>query len=149
MVRVSVAVKRTSLGQQLSLPQYATSGSAGMDVCAALENPVTIESGAWVLVPTGLMIALPEDYEAQVRSRSGLAAKHGLQVLNAPGTIDQDYRGEIKVILMNHGQEAFVVAPGMRIAQLVIAPVVQAQLVEVLDLDETQRAAGGFGSTGC
>lgn len=149
MVHINIAVKRTAQGQRLDLPHYATPGSAGMDLCAAIDRVLVLESRARALVPTGLMIALPAGYEAQVRSRSGLAAKHGLQVLNAPGTIDEDYRGEVKVILINHGEEPFMVKPGMRIAQMVIAPVIRAVLVEVSDLDETERAEGGFGSTGC
>ena len=149
MRQIGISVKRTAFGQRLALPDYATPGSVGMDLCAALDSILTLAPRARALVPTGLMIALPVGYEAQVRSRSGLAVKHGLQVLNAPGTIDQDYRGEIKVILINHGEEPFRVEPGMRIAQMLIAPVVRAALVEVCDLDETERAAGGFGSTGC
>ena len=149
MSQMIVSVKRSALAKALDLPGYATQGSAGMDLCAAVEAPVTIEPHTWSLVPTGLMIALPEGYEAQIRSRSGLAAKNGLQVLNAPGTIDQDYRGEIKVILMNHGSSPFIVTLGMRIAQMVIAPVVQVNLVEKSDLSETDRGSGGFGSTGC
>lgn len=134
-----------------SLPHYATEGAAGLDLAAALDAPLTIVSGAWAAVPTGLAIALPAGHEGQVRPRSGLAAKHGVTVLNAPGTIDEDYRGEVKVLLVNHGPTDFVVHPRDRIAQLVVAPVVRARVVEVATestLGATERGAGGFGSTG-
>lgn len=134
-----------------SLPRYATDGAAGLDLAAALEAPLTIAPGAWVAVPTGLALALPAGHEGQVRPRSGLAAKHGVTVLNAPGTIDEDYRGEVKVLLVNHGASDFVVQPGDRVAQLVVAPVVRAHVVEVAQVErlgETTRGAGGFGSTG-
>jgi dUTP pyrophosphatase len=130
------------------LPKYMSDGAAGMDLAASLDTEVTIAPGQRALVGTGLAIALPRGFEAQVRPRSGLAAKHGVTVLNAPGTIDEDYRGEIKVILINHGDEPFVVKSGERIAQMVIAPVVQAQLVPVVSLSATDRGSGGFGSTG-
>ena len=129
-------------------PAYATAQSAGMDLRACTDAPLVLEPLQRVLVPTGLFIALPAGYEAQVRPRSGLAAKHGITVLNAPGTIDADYRGEIKVILVNLSREPFEICPGERIAQLVIAAHVQAEWEEVSVLDETERGAGGFGSTG-
>lgn len=134
----------------LELPRYETPGSAGMDLRAALPEaePVVLQPGQWRLIPTGLSIALPEGFEAQVRPRSGLAARHGISCVNTPGTVDSDYRGEIKVNLINHGQEPFTVVRGERIAQMVIAPVVQAVWDEVEDLGDTARGAGGFGSTG-
>lgn len=134
-----------------SLPRYATDGAAGLDLAAALDAPLTIPRGEWVAVPTGIAIALPKGHEGQVRPRSGLAAKHGVTVLNAPGTIDEDYRGEVKVLLVNLGPSDFVVQPRDRIAQLVVAPIVRARVVEVAHADElgaTTRGAGGFGSTG-
>ncbi len=147
---VRVAVQRLPHGQGLALPRYETEGAAGMDLLAALPEaePLTLAPGARALVPTGLAIALPHGFEAQVRPRSGLAAKNGVTVLNSPGTIDCDYRGEVKVILINLGAEPFIVARGTRIAQMVIAPVTQGRLAEVETLDETARGAGGFGSTG-
>ena len=146
----TVRVERLPHAEGLSLPAYETGGSAGMDLRAAVpeDAPVTLEPGARALVPTGLKIALEAGYEAQVRPRSGLALKHGLTCLNSPGTIDSDYRGEVGVILINHGQEPFVIRRGERIAQMVIARHEQAALVEVAALDETVRGAGGFGSTG-
>jgi dUTP pyrophosphatase len=134
----------------LQLPAYETADAAGMDLRAAVPEgaPMTLKPGERAMVPTGLTIALPARHEAQVRPRSGLAAKHGVTCLNSPGTIDADYRGEVKVILINHGQEPFVIKRGERIAQMVIAPVTRAALVQVETLDETQRGAGGFGSTG-
>ena len=146
----TVRVERLAHADGLLLPAYETGGSAGMDLRAALaeEVPLTLAPGARALVPTGLRIALEPGYEAQVRPRSGLALKHGLTCLNAPGTIDSDYRGEVGVILINHGQEPFVIRRGERIAQLVIARYEQATLVEVEALDETARGTGGFGSTG-
>ncbi|GAA3663765.1 MULTISPECIES: dUTP diphosphatase [Acetobacter] len=145
---VGIKVRRLSHGLDLPLPAYATQGAAGMDLLAALDAPMLLEPGQRGLVPTGLSIALPAGYELQVRPRSGLALKHGIVLPNAPGTIDEDYRGEIGVIVMNAGQEAFVVEPGMRIAQAVIAPVIRATWIECDNLDETERGAGGFGSTG-
>jgi dUTP pyrophosphatase len=130
------------------VPEYATPGAAGLDLCAALEEPLLIEPGAFRLVPCGFAMALPPGFEAQVRPRSGLAARHGVTVLNAPGTIDADYRGEVKVILINHGSEAFTVAPGMRIAQLIVAAIEQVLWAESDDLPATSRGAGGFGHTG-
>jgi len=145
---VTVPLKRLTNGADLALPQYETAGSAGADIRAAVDAPLRLEPGQRALVPAGFAMALPAGYEAQVRPRSGLAVKNGITVLNAPGTIDSDYRGEVRVPLINLGDEAFTVERGMRIAQLVIAPVVQAGFNEVGDLDETERGAGGFGSTG-
>ena len=134
----------------LALPAYETELAAGMDLRAALpeSEPLTLAPGKRAMVPTGLSIALPAGYEAQVRPRSGLAAKHGITCLNSPGTVDADYRGELKVILINHGEEPFEIKRGERIAQMVIAPVTQGRLEVVTSLSETARGAGGFGSTG-
>ena len=134
----------------LPLPAYETAEAAGMDLRAAVpeDEPIVLRPGARAMVPTGLCIALPQGFEAQVRPRSGLAAKHGLTCLNSPGTVDSDYRGELKVILINLGEEDFTIRRGERIAQMVIAPVVQAHWAQVTSLDETARGAGGFGSTG-
>ena len=147
---IEVRITRLGHGSDLPLPSYQTALAAGMDLMAAVpaETPMTIAPGARALVPTGLAIALPPGTEAQVRPRSGLAVRHGLTVLNAPGTIDADYRGEIRVLLVNLGSESVGITRGMRIAQLVIAAVARAQLHEVLSLDETARGSGGFGSTG-
>jgi dUTP pyrophosphatase len=145
---VTVAVRRLPHGEGLALPGYATPDSAGMDLLAAVALPVTLAPGERRLVPTGLALQLPPGYEAQVRPRSGLALKQGVTVLNAPGTVDADYRGEVGVILVNLGQADFTVSRGDRIAQLVVAPVIQARWAEVADLEESQRGAGGFGSTG-
>jgi dUTP pyrophosphatase len=144
--RVAVQVRRLPHGEGLDLPRYATDGAAGMDVLAAEE--VTLAPGARHAVATGLAVAIPPGYEIQVRPRSGLALKHGIGVPNTPGTIDSDYRGELKVILINHGAEPFAIHRGDRIAQLVLAPVTLADWDEVAELDETSRGAGGFGSTG-
>ena len=130
------------------VPAYKPSGAAGADVCAYLDKPVTIKKGTRAMIPTGLFCAIPDGYEIQVRPRSGLAAKNGVTVLNTPGTIDSDYRGEICVILINLGDEDFTVQNGDRIAQLVVAPVTQGIFVRAEQLDETERGAGGFGSTG-
>ena len=130
------------------LPRYMTARAAGMDLCAALDEPVTLAPGARALVSTGLAVEIAAGYEGQIRPRSGLAVSRGVTVLNAPGTIDADYRGEVKVVLVNLGTEAALIEPGARIAQLVIAPVVQATVEEVTDLAPTQRGAGGFGHTG-
>jgi len=135
-------------GQDLPTPSYATNLSAGCDLYAAVTNDITIKPGEVSLIPTGIAIALAQDYEAQIRPRSGLALKHGITVLNTPGTIDADYRGEIKVILINLGKEEFSITRGMRIAQMIIAPVTQVSFAEVAELDDTARGAGGFGSTG-
>ena len=132
----------------LPLPSYETTGSAGMDLPAAITEDIVLDSLDRVAVPTGLQIAIADGFEGQVRPRSGLAFRHGLTVTNAPGTIDSDYRGELKVLLVNLGKESITIERGMRIAQLVIAPVVQARISEVLDLDSTDRGAQGFGSTG-
>jgi dUTP pyrophosphatase len=143
-----VTVRRLPHGAGLPLPAPATEASAGADLLAAVTEPVTLQPGARALVPTGIAIQLPAGFEAQVRPRSGLAAEHGVTLLNAPGTIDADYRGEIGVLLINHGDEPFTVTRGMRIAQLVVARVARARWQESNELDETQRGAGGFGSTG-
>ena len=143
---VTVQVKRLPHGNGLDLPRYATDGAAGMDVVSA--ETVTLQSGARHAVATGLAVAIPPGFEFQVRPRSGLALKHGITVPNTPGTIDSDYRGELKVIMINHGTEPFPIERGDRIAQLVLAPVTQAGWDEVAELDETTRGAGGFGSTG-
>ncbi|MEO0420153.1 MAG: dUTP diphosphatase [Pseudomonadota bacterium] len=143
---VKVELKRLEHGADLPLPAYATDGAAGMDVVSA--EDVTIEPGARHAVATGLSMAIPQGYEIQVRPRSGLAFKHGITVPNTPGTIDSDYRGELKVLLINHGAQAFDIARGDRVAQLVLAPVVQAAWDEVDELDATARGEGGFGSTG-
>ena len=144
--RVEVAIKRLPHGEGLALPAYATRGAAGMDVLAA--EDVSLAPGARHAVSTGFSVAIPEGYEIQVRPRSGLALKHGISVPNTPGTIDSDYRGELKVILINHGDADFAIARGDRIAQLVLAPVTLADWREVEALDATERGAGGFGSTG-
>jgi dUTP pyrophosphatase len=130
------------------LPKYMSDGAAGMDLAASIDSPVTIAPGERKLVGSGVAIALPRGFEAQVRPRSGLAFKHGVTVLNSPGTVDEDYRGEIKVLLINHGTEPFVVQAGERIAQLVIAPVTHVRFEEQASLDETVRGAGGYGHTG-
>lgn len=145
---VEVRIKRLPHGRDLPLPRYETIHAAGMDLLAAIAADLTLLPGARAVVPTGLAIALPKDWEAQVRPRSGLAAKHGVTVLNSPGTIDADYRGEIAVILVNLGVEPFTVSRGMRIAQMVVAPVARVRWLETADLDPTDRGAGGFGSTG-
>ncbi len=137
-----------TLSEHASLPEYATAGAAGMDLSAALTEPLTLAPGAFALVPCGFAIALPHGFEAQVRPRSGLAAKHGVTVLNAPGTIDADYRGEVKVILINHGRADFVITSGMRIAQMVIAAVEQVMWAPADTLPDTERGSGGFGHTG-
>jgi dUTP pyrophosphatase len=150
MTAASVSVKRLAHGAGLPLPRPQSGLAAGADLAAAIpeHETLTIGPAERALVPTGFALAIPAGYEGQVRPRSGLAARYGVTVLNAPGTIDADYRGEVKVILVNHGAEPFVIARGMRIAQLVIAPVTLASFVEVGDLDDTERGTGGFGSTG-
>ena len=130
------------------LPQFETSQSAGMDLRANIEAPIVLEKGARALVPTGIKLALPEGYEAQIRPRSGLAYKHGITVLNSPGTIDADYRGDVGVLLINHGNDAFIIEDGMRVAQMVVAQYTQFTWDTVDDLDDTSRGEGGFGSTG-
>lgn len=148
MSSVSVKLTRLPHGEGLPLPSYETADSAGMDLRAAVTETVTIEPGKRALVPTGLKMALPRGYEAQIRPRSGLALKKGITLPNTPGTIDADYRGELGIILMNLGEEPFVIERGDRIAQMVVAPVTVATWIEVADLDETERGEGGFGSTG-
>ncbi|MBV1830516.1 dUTP diphosphatase [Komagataeibacter sp. AV436] len=143
-----IQVRRLAHAHDLPLPAYATEGAAGMDLLAAVTEPMTIAPGGRALVPTGLCVALPRGYELQIRPRSGLALRHGVMLPNAPGTIDEDYRGEIGIIVMNAGDAPFVVERGMRIAQGVLAPVVRGEWVEYAELDETTRGAGGFGSTG-
>jgi dUTP pyrophosphatase len=145
-----VLVKRLAHGAGLPLPRYETAGAAGLDLLAAVaeDAPVTLEPNGRALIPTGLVIELPPGYEAQVRPRSGLALRHGVTVLNAPGTIDADYRGEVRVLLVNWGPEPFVITRGLRVAQIVVAPVTVATLVEADDLNETVRSGSGFGSTG-
>ena len=148
--KVTVELQRLPHAEGLPQPAYQTAEAAGLDLMAAVpeDAPLTLAPGKYAMVPTGLAIALQPGHEAQVRPRSGLAAKHGVTVLNSPGTIDADYRGEIRVILINHGEAPFVIRRGERIAQMVIAPVVQAALVPAVSLSDTDRGAGGFGSTG-
>jgi dUTP pyrophosphatase len=150
MSTVEVLVTRLPHGADLPLPAYQSDHAAGLDLLAAVaaDAPIVIAPGARETIPTGLALALPEGHEGQVRPRSGLAARHGVTVLNAPGTIDADYRGEVQVILINHGSEPFTVTRALRIAQLVIAPTRRARLVETTELTTTTRGAGGFGSTG-
>jgi dUTP pyrophosphatase len=149
-VTIDVRVVRLPHGADLPLPAYQSALAAGLDLLAAVptDAPIQITSGARAQIPTGVAIALPAGYEAQVRPRSGLALRHGVTVLNSPGTIDADYRGEIQIILVNLGSESFVINRGMRIAQLVIAPISHVKLVESASLDSTERSVGGFGSTG-
>ena len=148
MSAIGVPIVRLPHGADLELPAYATAHAAGLDLMAALDQPVVLEPGERALIPTGIAMALPIGFEAQVRPRSGLAAKHGVTVLNSPGTIDADYRGEIKIILINLGQERFVVEPKARIAQLIVSTVTRILWTPVEDLPETTRGEGGFGSTG-
>jgi dUTP diphosphatase len=148
MSAVEVAIRRLPHGADLPLPAYETAGSAGLDLLAAVDADLILQPGERMLVPSGIAIALPAGYEAQIRPRSGLAARHGITLLNAPGTIDADYRGEIKVILANLGAEPFTVTRGMRIAQMVVAPVARVVWSAAETLEETARGAGGFGSTG-
>lgn len=143
-----IQVQRLPHSEGLALPAYATPGAAGMDLLAAVTAPVTIAPGARMLIPTGLRVAVPAGHELQIRPRSGLALKNGIVLPNSPGTVDEDYRGELQVIVMNAGTEPFTVERGMRIAQAVLAPVVRAAWAEVASLDETARGEGGFGSTG-
>jgi len=148
--RLTIPLRWLEHGRGLPLPAQQTAGAAGLDLAAALpaEAVIEIAPGAYAMIPTGLALALPEGYEAQIRPRSGLAAKHGITVLNAPGTVDADYRGEIKVLLINHGTAPFAVRRGERIAQMVVAPVSAVALIEVEALDDTERGEGGHGSTG-
>ena len=141
-----ILIKR--LSKDINLPKYETEGSSGMDLAAHIENSVQIEPGNTVIVPTGIAVSIPKNFEIQIRPRSGLAAKNKISVLNTPGTIDSDYRGEIKVILINLSEKTFIVEKGARIAQMVLCPIVKAQVKEVESLDETLRSSSGFGSTG-
>ena len=143
---IKILIKR--LSKEISLPKYETTGSSGMDLAANIVDNINVDPGNTAIIPTGLALSIPKGFEIQIRPRSGLAAKQKISVLNTPGTIDADYRGEIKIILINLGQETFKVEKGLRIAQMVVCPVVQAQLKEVDDLNETERGKGGFGSTG-
>lgn len=147
-MRIRVRVKRLPHGEGIELPSYATPHSAGLDLRAAVDEPVVLKPMERALIPTGFIFEIPEGYEGQVRPRSGLAIKKGITVLNSPGTIDSDYRGEVKVILINLGQEEVVIERGERIAQLIIAPVSRVELVEVEEVSATARGEGGFGSTG-
>jgi len=150
MTDITVAVRPLPHFEGLVLPAYETLGAAGMDVRAAVaeDEPIVLMPGRRAMVPTGLSVAIPQGYEIQMRPRSGLAAKHGITCLNSPGTIDSDYRGELKVILINHGEEAFTIARGERIGQMLLAPVTRLVWRQVDSLDETDRGSGGFGSTG-
>jgi dUTP pyrophosphatase len=145
---LTVAVTRLAHGDGVSLPAYATNHAAGMDLAAAVTDPVVLEPGARALIPTGIALALPPGYEAQIRPRSGLALRHGIGVLNSPGTIDADYRGEVGIILINHGDQPFTVERGMRIAQMVVAPYTRVAWNLTESLDQSTRGKGGFGSTG-
>ena len=148
MYELNIQIKTLPHFEGLPLPQYQTEGASGIDLLAACSEPVILQPGDRILVPTGIQIALPKQMEAQIRPRSGLAIKHGITLLNTPGTIDSDYRGEIQVILINHAKEAFTVTRGMRIAQMVLSEVVKANLEVVDNLDGTRRGSGGFGHTG-
>ena len=143
---VKVLVKK--LDSSVQLPSYKTNGASGMDLMAFLEKPINLQSGKSCLVPTGLSVAFPEEYEIQIRPRSGLAAKSNISVLNTPGTIDSDYRGELKIILFNHGSEDFIINNNDRVAQMVLTPIIKMELEETNELPETIRGKGGFGSTG-
>ena len=143
---VKVLIKK--LDPQVELPEYKTTGASGMDLLAFIKKPITVKPKTSLLIPTGLSVAFSEDYEIQIRPRSGLAAKNNISVLNTPGTIDSDYRGEIKVIIYNHGDNDFIINNGDRIAQMILTPVIKMKLEETLDLPETIRGKGGFGSTG-
>ena len=151
MMDKPVEIKFKKLRKQLNhipLPSYATKGSSGLDIYAALDKPVTVSHGAIEMVPTNISVEIPDGYEIQVRPRSGLAAKHGIGILNSPGTIDSDYRGEIKIIIINFGKEDFIIHPAERVAQLVVSKVYKAKFVETEDLNNTKRGEGGFGHTG-
>ena len=145
---LKVRVRRLPAARGLPLPEAASAGSAGIDLRAAVEDQLTVQPGRRVQIPTGLIFEIPRGWEGQVRPRSGLAARYGVTVTNAPGTIDSDYRGEVRVLLINHGDDEFVVRRGDRVAQMVLAPVVAVELSEVEELENTERGAGGFGSTG-
>lgn len=148
MNKIKIKFQRLAHARDLLLPSYATEGAAGMDIAAAIDRPRCLQPGAIMVIPTGFAMELPAGYEAQIRPRSGLALKHGVTIANAPGTIDSDYRGEIAVILLNNGKRAFTITRGMRVAQMVLAAVTIMKPIEVFDLDETERGADGFGSTG-
>ena len=141
-----ILIKRIS--QNIPLPKYETNGSSGMDLSANIESSIKIEPGKTSIIPTGLSVSIPRNFELQIRPRSGLAAKNQITVLNTPGTIDADYRGEIKVILINLSNQSFIVEKGMRIAQMILCPIVKAKIIEVKELKKTDRGSGGFGSTG-
>jgi dUTP pyrophosphatase len=145
---ITLSIKRKDGCEDLPLPRYMSKAAAGMDVCAAVDGPLVLEPGDIKLVPTGLYVAVPTGYEVQVRPRSGLALKHGLTIVNSPGTIDADYRGEVGIIVGNIGREPFTVTRGLRIAQIVVAAVAQAEVVLVTELPETERGEGGFGHSG-
>jgi dUTP pyrophosphatase len=146
--QLKIKIKKMPGAGDLPLPSYQTEHSAGMDLLASVDGQMVVQAGKWALVPTGISIELPEGYEAQVRPRSGLAAKHGISLVNTPGTVDADYRGEIKVILINFGEGPFTIKRGDRIAQMVINEVVRAELIHVEELNGTKRGGGGFGHTG-
>ena len=148
MNEITVKFRRLSHAKDLALPSYASAGAAGLDIVAAVDQSICLKPGARAAIPTGFSMSIPSGYEAQIRPRSGLALKHGVTIANAPGTIDSDYRGEIKIILLNSGKRSFTISRGMRIAQMVLAAVATMKPIEADDLDETERAAGGFGSTG-
>jgi len=146
--QIDIKIQRMEGNEDLPLPTYMTAGASGMDVYAAVNEPITIQPREFDMIPLGIKIAIPDGYEAQIRPRSGLAAKNGIGMLNSPGTIDSDYRGEVKVILFNFGKKPFVIKRGDRIAQMVIAPITRANLNEQKHLDDTSRGDGGFGHTG-
>lgn len=148
MNKPTILFQKLDHGADLPLPRYQTEGAAGLDIMAALEKDIILEPGTFTAIPTGVAMAIPQGYEVQIRPRSGLAFKYGVTVLNSPGTIDSDYRGEVKIALINHGAEAVTISHGMRIAQMVVAAVSPAELIEAQSLDDTQRGAAGFGSTG-
>ena len=148
MNKPTILFQKLDHGADLPLPRYQTEGAAGLDIMAALEKDIILEPGTFTAIPTGVAMAIPQGYEVQIRPRSGLAFKYGVTVLNSPGTIDSDYRGEVKIALINHGTEAVTISHGMRIAQMVVAAVSPAELIEAQSLDDTQRGAAGFGSTG-
>ena len=148
MKRMTVKFRRLAHANNANLPSYATVGAAGLDIAATIDQPICLPPGERMAIPTGFAMELPVGYEAQIRPRSGLALKHGITIANAPGTIDSDYRGEILVILLNNGNQDFIITGGMRIAQIVIAAVTMIDPIEADDLDKTERATGGFGSTG-
>jgi dUTP pyrophosphatase len=145
---ITVMIKRAPGGEDLPLPRKMTEHAAGFDLAAAVTQPLTIAPGEIALIPCGFSMAVPHGYEAQIRPRSGLASRHGITMINAPGTIDSDYRGEVHVPLINHGRGPFIVERGMRIAQMLIVPIPQVEIIEAAELDETQRGKGGFGHTG-